>query len=83
MHQVFVGPYQVREIVKPNAYLIEDFEDRVIEVYNARRMRPHREPKYREIDWGGSRTRSTKIRRIVKKSVTASMKINEKSTRKL
>jgi len=50
IHLVYEGPYQIKEKIKPNAYLIQDLEERVIGVYNARQLRSHRDPEYKEID---------------------------------
>ncbi|KMQ92275.1 retrotransposable element tf2 protein type 3 [Lasius niger] len=43
IHKVYDGPYRVREIIRRNAYLVEDIEGNAIEAYNARKLRPHRE----------------------------------------
>ncbi|KMQ93308.1 gag-pol fusion protein [Lasius niger] len=45
IHKVYDGPYKVREIIRKNAYLIEDLEGSSLRVFNARQLRPHREPK--------------------------------------
>lgn len=70
-HQVYVGSYQVREIMKPNAYFIEDFEDRVIGVYNARRIGRIVKPSIARMT--GSPTTEVKNR-----SVTAKISTNAK-----
>lgn len=41
---LYDGPYVIKEIIKPNVYLIADQESEVVGVYNSRQIRPHREP---------------------------------------
>lgn len=41
---LYDGPYVIKEIIKPNVYLIADQESEVVGVYNNRQIRPHREP---------------------------------------
>jgi len=49
IHPVYEGPYQIKEEIRPNAYLVQDLEGRVIGVYNARQLRSHRDPEYKKI----------------------------------
>ncbi|XP_067209970.1 CAP-Gly domain-containing linker protein 1-like [Linepithema humile] len=48
IHLVYDGPYRIREVIRRNAYLIESLDGDVIGAYNARQMRPHREPLLKE-----------------------------------
>jgi len=50
IHPIYEDPYQIREKIRPNAYLVQDKKD-VIGVYNARQLRPHRDPEYKEIGY--------------------------------
>lgn len=46
---MYEGPYQIKEEIRPNAYLIKDLDGRTIGVYNSRQLKPHKDPKYKEI----------------------------------
>ncbi|XP_024868067.1 dentin sialophosphoprotein-like, partial [Temnothorax curvispinosus] len=47
IHLVYEGPYRVREVIRPNAYLIEDLDGQTIGVFNARQLKPNRLPRLR------------------------------------
>jgi len=73
IHLVYQGPYKIKEIIRKNAYLIEDLDGQTIGTYNSRQLRPHREPKlkqYREHERGETIEREP-VRR------TETIKINE------
>lgn len=41
---------RIREIIRKNAYLIEDLEGQTLGVFNSRQIRPHRESRLEEIN---------------------------------
>lgn len=46
---LYDDPYVIKELVKPNVYLIADQEDKIVSVYNCRQLRPQREPLLRNV----------------------------------
>lgn len=45
IHLVYQGPYKINRVIRKNAYLIESLDgQKIIGTYNARQIRPHREP---------------------------------------
>lgn len=49
IYLVYESSYQIKEEIRPNAYLIEDLDERTIGVYNSRQLKPHKDPQYKEI----------------------------------
>ncbi|KMQ91056.1 krab-a domain-containing protein, partial [Lasius niger] len=78
IHRVYEGPYKIREIIRRNAYLIENLDGGAIGVVNARKLRPHREARLKpplkdeeEINGNVGVIRIVPIEKLTKKEGTS------------
>ncbi|KYN21241.1 hypothetical protein ALC57_06387 [Trachymyrmex cornetzi] len=63
IHLVYDGPYRVPDIIKPNAFMIENLDGNIIGVFNSRQLKPHREPHYKRANDSSSSSQENHPRR--------------------
>ncbi|KMQ84865.1 hypothetical protein RF55_16987 [Lasius niger] len=70
IHQVYDGPYRIRQEVRRNAYLIEDEEGNTLGTFNSRQIKPHREAKLKATAGINMMKAEKEIKKISRKEVS-------------